>query len=184
VSNAREAAARLLGCICHTDTRAQRTDTRTQRSWATLDSDAGTTFEFEPLGLVAGTLFVMSIAFSFAAIQKIGVALGQGLWGGAAILVSFLWGVIAFGDQVQSVLVAGVSLCLLGTGVLGIAFCESLGARYLGGDGVRNDGLADPLLASTSSVTSEAPSYHNLATKQHDQSGARASQDRPSSISK
>ena len=102
MSNAREAAARLLGCICHTDTRAQRTDTRTQRSWATLDSDAGTTFEFEPLGLVAGTLFVMSIAFSFAAIQKIGVALGQGLWGGAAILVSFLWGVIAFGDQVQS----------------------------------------------------------------------------------
>lgn len=87
---------------------------------------AGTTFVFEPLGLAAGALFVLAISFSFAAVQYIGIALGQGVWGGIAILVSYVWGVAKFGDPISTPWLAGVALILLLSGVLGIAFCEPL----------------------------------------------------------
>jgi hypothetical protein len=46
---------------------------------------------------------VLAIAFSFAAINLVGLALAQGVWGGVAILVSFLWGVLAFGDNIANI---------------------------------------------------------------------------------
>jgi len=49
-----------------------------------------------------------------------------GVWGGSAIIVSFLWGVIAFGNGIESVLGAGGALVLLTLGVLGIAFSNDL----------------------------------------------------------
>lgn len=49
-------------------------------------------FPFPPLGMVAGALFVLSVTFSFAAIPFIGLAMAQGVWGGSAILVAWIWG--------------------------------------------------------------------------------------------
>jgi len=90
------------------------------------DNDVGTSITFTWLGLVAGTLFVLAITFSFSAIEHIGVALGQGIWGGFAILVSFVWGVVGFGNSIKEpVLAIGAILLLLG-GVVGIAFCETI----------------------------------------------------------
>ena len=43
-------------------------------------------------GILAGTLLVLATYFSFVAIPHVGVSVGQGVWGGTAILVSFLWG--------------------------------------------------------------------------------------------
>jgi len=92
-----------------------------------VDVDAGTNIVFDPLGLLAGGLFVLAITFSFQAVDAIGVALGQGLWGGGAILVSYIWGVAVFGNAVSSAGLALVALVLLCMGVLGIAFSAPLG---------------------------------------------------------
>mmetsp|Transcript_16073 Transcript_16073/g.28883 ORF Transcript_16073/g.28883 Transcript_16073/m.28883 type:complete len:348 (+) Transcript_16073:116-1159(+) len=87
-------------------------------------------FPFPPLALVAGGLFVLSIVFSFAAIPMIGLAMSQGIWGGSAILVAFIWGVAAFGNPVVNPGLAVAAIVLLLCGVGGIAFCESI-ATYV-----------------------------------------------------
>lgn len=45
-------------------------------------------------GMVAGMLFVLAGLFSFLAIPELGLAIAQGVWGGSAVLVSFLWGAV------------------------------------------------------------------------------------------
>jgi hypothetical protein len=52
------------------------------------DDEIGTQFVLSYLGLVGGLLLVVALAASFLAIDKIGVALAQGVFGGVAILVS------------------------------------------------------------------------------------------------
>lgn len=99
---------------------------------------AGTALVFEPLGLAAGGLFVLAISFSFVAVDLIGVALGQGVWGGFAILISYLWGVMKFGDKVATPWLAVLALLLLAVGVLGIAFCEPLGKKLTKSNSFQN----------------------------------------------
>ena len=45
-------------------------------------------------GMVAGMLFVLAGLFSFLAIPELGLAIAQGVWGGSAVLVAFLWGAV------------------------------------------------------------------------------------------
>jgi multidrug transporter EmrE-like cation transporter len=47
---------------------------------------------FSTIGIIAGTLFVLATSASFQAIDYIGVALAQGIWGGIAMVVSYTWG--------------------------------------------------------------------------------------------
>ena len=44
------------------------------------------------LGVLAGLLLAAATSLSFIAVSSIGVSSGQGIFGAAAILVSFLWG--------------------------------------------------------------------------------------------
>lgn len=87
----------------------------------TLPFLLNTTFPFSFMGIIAGSLYIISIMFSFATVELIGLSVGQGVWGGAAILVSFLCGVMIFGNSVESVMIAFLSLLLLFTGIFGIA---------------------------------------------------------------
>lgn len=107
-------------------------------------------FLFSYLGASAGSLYVIGIICSFAAVQFVGIGIAQGVWGGAAILVSFLWGVLALGDTVDSVGVACLSLLTLMLGTAGIA-C--------------NDVIADllfPKLKSQENVIGEDPLLTSL----------------------
>lgn len=105
--------------------------------WATLDDGAPqtTSIMLTGYGALAGMLFVVAIALSFAAIPLIGLATAQSVWGGIAILVSFAWGVAALGNRVESAALAALGLVLLVSSVGGIASCEEMGefvARRLG----------------------------------------------------
>jgi glucose uptake protein GlcU len=79
------------------------------------------------MGFVAGCLLVLSLAASFQAVQKMGVALAQGIWCGGAMLVSYLWGVAVFGETPVRLGLSLLGLCLLILGVFGIALCEKIG---------------------------------------------------------
>jgi hypothetical protein len=97
----------------------------------TDSEDAGTDFTFVPLGFPCGVLFVLSILFSFLAIPRIGLALGQGVWGGCAIITSFLLGSYK-AQSLGNVTLAAVAIVLLLVGVIGITFCEAIGVLLAG----------------------------------------------------
>lgn len=93
------------------------------------DDEAGQKFAFSSLGLVAGVLFVLANFCSLRAISLLGVALGQGIWGGAAILVSYIWGAVIFGETPDVIALSVGGICALIVGVVCIAQCETLGAK-------------------------------------------------------
>jgi len=92
------------------------------------NDNAGESFQFEPLGLIAGFLLVCAFTFSFLAIPKVGLSVGQGVWGGTAIVVSFVDGLIVGNSSIKNNLII-VALALLLTGVVGIAFCQELSMK-------------------------------------------------------
>jgi len=92
------------------------------------NDNAGESFVFEPLGLIAGFLLVCAFTFSFLAIPKVGLSVGQGVWGGTAIVVSFVDGLIVGNSSIKNNLII-VALVLLLVGVVGIAFCVELSKK-------------------------------------------------------
>eukprot|EP01012_Entosiphon_sulcatum_P005390 TRINITY_DN12387_c0_g1_i1.p1 TRINITY_DN12387_c0_g1~~TRINITY_DN12387_c0_g1_i1.p1 ORF type:complete len:344 (+),score=41.83 TRINITY_DN12387_c0_g1_i1:56-1087(+) len=88
-------------------------------------------YEFTYYGMLAGLLFILAIAFTFIAIPLVGISVSQGVWGGTAIVASFLWGVVFFPQQnpIRSMPLTLVALILLIVGTLGIAFKEQLARR-------------------------------------------------------
>lgn len=55
------------------------------------DDDVGTKFVLSYFGLVAGCLLVIALGAAFLAVDKIGVALAQGVFSGVAILVRYMF---------------------------------------------------------------------------------------------
>lgn len=81
--------------------------------------------KFNPLGSLSGMLFVGATLFSFLAIPRLGLAIAQGTWGGAALLTAFLWGVLGpepVGKEPKSWPGSLGGVLLLVTGILGMVF--------------------------------------------------------------
>lgn len=114
------------------------------------DDEVGTTFSFSYLGIIAGILLVLALGCSFLAIEKIGVALSQGVFGGTAILVSYIWGSVIFGETPSNIGLSVGGVILLLIGVVGIALNKPISAHLAG----KSD---DPLLTN-SSVSTDQPS--------------------------
>jgi len=90
------------------------------------DMQIGRTFEFSPLGLVGGFLLVLALYGSFQAVDRIGLALGQGIWGGTAMVVSYIWGVVVFHEKPSKIGSSVGGLIMLVLGVAFIAFCDTI----------------------------------------------------------
>jgi len=84
-----------------------------------------TPFKFSYWGIVGGALWVFSQLFAFVAIRFIGYSVAVATWAGLTIVVSFLWGAIAFGQSVQSIGGSILALLTLLIGVFGVAACQS-----------------------------------------------------------
>eukprot|EP00897_Mesotaenium_endlicherianum_P008585 jgi/Mesen1/7755/ME000408S06871 len=80
----------------------------------------GFPFVFTPLGILSGILFAVSSANAFQAVRCIGVSVGQGLWCGVAVVVSFAFGQL-FETRVSKMILALVGLGVLLLGIIGIA---------------------------------------------------------------
>lgn len=89
---------------------------------------ASNSFEFVSFALIAGGLFVCSVFSAFQAFERLGLALAQGIIGGSAVLISFFWGVVVFGETPRRPSYAGSGLVLILAGVFGIAFCQNFAA--------------------------------------------------------
>lgn len=123
------------------------------------------------LGICAGGLFVLAVCFSFLAVNLIGLSTGQSVWSGVAVVVSFLWGVIAFGDKVNPYL-AAAGLIFIVIGVITVAFTPQIAKRVWGEesnlDGTNPDAtepiLNDHLLLSTTSSSQPMFDDANILT--------------------
>jgi glucose uptake protein GlcU len=89
--------------------------------WAIAGSSEGITFTTSSfgMGLLFGVLWITSQVFGYLAITEIGYAVGPAIWVGVTIVISFIWGVAAFNNEVKdwfgaigaiAVLLLGVSL--------------------------------------------------------------------------
>eukprot|EP00038_Savillea_parva_P002608 m.115843 g.115843 ORF g.115843 m.115843 type:complete len:347 (-) comp10894_c1_seq4:137-1177(-) len=88
---------------------------------------SGNTFGVTYYGIIAGLLLVLSTLFSFLAIPRIGLAISQGVWGGVAILVSFLWGAIGpdeISSKIRSLPLSVLAIAYLIFGIYGILLSE------------------------------------------------------------
>jgi glucose uptake protein GlcU len=91
---------------------------------------AGSRLVFVPFGFLGGVIMVLSMTFGFMATRKIGVALAQGIFGGLAIIVSYLWALAVFGEIPNSIGLSVSGVVLLILGISGIAGCREV-AKYV-----------------------------------------------------
>jgi len=82
-------------------------------------------WKFSWWGIAGAGMLVLIQVFAFNAISALGYAVGPAIWAGITIVVSFLWGSLKFGEQVESVPGAVCSLLLMIIGIAGIASCET-----------------------------------------------------------
>ena len=123
---------------------------------------AGTSLAFTWFGFLAGAIFVIASSFSFIAASNVGLSTGQGVWGGTAIVVSFLWGTLGpepICAPVQSVALSLVAVGLLLFGVLGIVKSVPIGEAL---------GRLCAARARTSAVDSAAVRLHESVVASDD----------------
>jgi len=78
-------------------------------------------FVFTWFGFASASLWVFSSILSIFAINNAGLAVSQGLWSGATIIVSFLWGSLYFKQTPDSLPLAICALVLVSLGIAGIS---------------------------------------------------------------
>jgi glucose uptake protein GlcU len=96
---------------------------------------AGIPLGLSGYGCLAGSLFVLSALFSFVAVSAVGVSVAQGVWGGSAIVIAYMWGAVGpapLRAPLHSAAQSALALALLLLGVVGIA-CSSEIAALVGG---------------------------------------------------
>lgn len=91
---------------------------------------AGNTLVFIPYAFLGGVIMILSMTCGFFSCRKIGVALAQGIFGGLAIIVSYIWALAIFGEVPNNIGLSIGGITLLVLGITGIAACKNI-ASYL-----------------------------------------------------
>mmetsp|Transcript_8460 Transcript_8460/g.18960 ORF Transcript_8460/g.18960 Transcript_8460/m.18960 type:complete len:439 (+) Transcript_8460:204-1520(+) len=100
---------------------------------ASLDSDSYWTFhkwafsDFTPWAFVSAILWVPGGTAGVYAIRRAGLAVSVGIWSCIIIILSFVWGVLIFGEKQKSASGAVGSVAILCMGLCGIAYFSSEG---------------------------------------------------------
>ena len=122
----------------------------------------GTELKFNYLASLSGALFVGAILCSFLAIPHLGLAMAQGIWGGAALMVAFLWGVLGpapIGATPSSWTGSLVGVLLLMVGIIGMVFHEPVSELVCGN--TDDDRASRSLLSSSGNSSDEDGSDTN-----------------------
>jgi len=90
----------------------------------------GTVYIWSNWGILAGLFQDLALTFSFLAIPKVGLSIGQGVWGGTSIIVAVILGIVVQHDAISSPAGLGFALVILIGSIVGIAFCNEIGAKF------------------------------------------------------
>jgi len=107
---------------------------------------------FTPWGIAGAALWVPASILSIWAINYLGMSIAVGVWAGMTIVVSFLWGALAFpsDNTVKSIPLSVVALLLLVIGIGCLSLSNSEFVKKLGqsknNQGINTEDEASPLL--------------------------------------
>jgi len=101
--------------------------------WAIAGSSEGLTFTGSSfsMGLLFGVLWITSQVFGYNAINAIGYAVGPAIWVGVTIVISFVWGVAVFNNEVHSWPGAIGAILMLLLGVAMAAGSSTISDKHL-----------------------------------------------------
>ncbi len=85
----------------------------------------GQEYYFTPYGIVSGLFWVPAGVAAVYSVQNAGLALSQGLWSSIIVLVSFVWGIFIFGEEVGSKIFASLAILIMCIGLWGMSFFSS-----------------------------------------------------------
>lgn len=91
-------------------------------SWLVLFNQE---FRYTPWGIVSGLFWVPGGWATVYAIQHAGLAIGIGMGSSFIVLVSFIWGIFVFGEQIHSRWQACFAILCMMTGLMGMAYFSS-----------------------------------------------------------
>ena len=105
-------------------------------------------FQYTPWGIVSGMFWVPGGVMAIYAVQNAGLAVAQGTWSSLIVVVSFVWGMLVFGERVKNVYLAGLGVLGLITGLVGMSVFsegekEQPGVARGNPDEVVEEGLSD-----------------------------------------
>ncbi|KAL7530794.1 hypothetical protein ACHAXR_004730 [Thalassiosira sp. AJA248-18] len=81
--------------------------------------------DFTPWAFVSALLWVPGGTAGVYAIRRAGLAISVGIWSCVIVILSFVWGVVIFGEKQKSALGAVGAVAFLCIGLLGIAYFSS-----------------------------------------------------------
>ena len=87
--------------------------------WTLLD-------DFTPWAFVSALLWVPGGTAGVYAIRRAGLAISVGIWSCVIVILSFIWGVLIFGEKQKSAVGAVGSVAVLCMGLCGIAYFSSV----------------------------------------------------------
>jgi glucose uptake protein GlcU len=87
---------------------------------------------FTWLGTASAALWVPTSLLSLVAVKHIGISVGQSIWAGVTVIVSFIWGVALFQESPSQIGLAILGLILILIGIVGLSVCNSDKVKSLG----------------------------------------------------
>jgi glucose uptake protein GlcU len=82
-------------------------------------------FKFTFYALGGALLFLPGSIFTVLSVRLLGLSIAQGLWSGAIMIVSFLWGLFVFKDEIHNIYFALFGLALLVAGCFCIGMVKT-----------------------------------------------------------
>jgi glucose uptake protein GlcU len=104
-------------------------------------------WSFTWLGTASAALWVPTSLLSLVAVKFIGISVGQSIWAGITVIISFIWGVALFGEHPASLGLALLGLVMILAGIVGLSVCNSEAIKRCGKKRVLTD-EAEQLLAA------------------------------------
>jgi len=92
----------------------------------------GETLCFTPWGICSGIFWVPAGISAVYAIRNAGLALSQGIWSSIIVIVSFVWGIFVFGEDVRSKIGACIAILLMIIGLWGMSYYSTPSRTTLG----------------------------------------------------
>lgn len=131
-------------------------------------------FHFSPWGIVSGLFWVPGGIATVYAIKSAGLAIGIGIGSSIIVLVSFIWGIFVFGEEVKSLWGACFAvLCMMG-GLMGMSYFLSPDASgQLSDDatsGNAGESMPSPSVNGSAihRVRNRGPQYQGVNTRADD----------------
>ena len=122
-------------------------------------------------GMLGAMTLTLTQLFAWPAIQRLGAAVGPGVWCGVGMVTSFTWGTTVFGESLHSPPLAAAALGALILGVGGVASSQFVAGRRTANVSETNDleAVKPPAQLELSSTTA------NMEPESNSQRSQRAS---------